>query len=48
MIEIENELLDEIKNSKPSKFKFSAIGIYFVGSFVCVVWKIIDLLIYIF
>lgn len=45
-IAMENELLNDIQKQTPAKFKFNIVGIYFVGSLVCVLWKIFDLLTY--
>ena len=44
---MENDLLDEMSKTQKTKFKFNATGIFFVAGSVCIVWKTIDVIIYI-
>lgn len=44
---MENDLLDEIQNSKPAKFKLNWLGVYLVGGTVCIIWKTIDIIIFV-
>lgn len=45
-MENENILLNDTQKQTPTKFKLNIVGVYFVGSAVCVIWKIYDLLTY--
>lgn len=51
MIQLENqnsnELLEDLQKQIPTKFKINPTGVFFVVGSVCIVWKFVDVILFI-
>jgi hypothetical protein len=43
---MENDLLNDIEKTTPTKFKLNWVGVYFVSGGICIIWKTVDIIIY--
>lgn len=46
-MENSNDLLNDLSKTEPKKFKLNPVGVFFVAGTVCIIWKTVDIIIYV-